>query len=344
MVRRPMLALLTVGLAHASPALAGEEGAPAEPVQHVSLRWDAPPACPDDAQVVGAVVALLGQPLAETREQQLAVSINVQEGAGGFSAKLAFTSPQGTQERFLEHPDCSKLMEGAALLAALAIDPERVQARRAAVEAEAVAPAEKAAALPVEPTPEPATASCPPVPPARVPPPMQPTRRVSLGVSAFVGAAGLPGIRPGLAAELGARFDHFQVRVLARHWASGSSDIQSGPLSVELSLATVGAHGCFVPRRDDWSLLGCLGLTLGDLSGSGQGLNHAHTRHALFGAAEAGLVASYSRVQPAPFAGLSLSWGLVRPAFGASLEGVETETYRPSAFGLLGSVGLSFGL
>jgi hypothetical protein len=332
----------------ATPAFAQEQ-APvptpqAAPGNHISLRWNAPNECPDDAQFVAAIEGLLGQRLSEAREQELAASVNVQASAEGFSAKLEFTTPQGTQERFLDHPECRRLMDAAALLAALAIDPERVRARQGAPDQGA--PPAPASPPPPEtkPAPPPAHEACPPAQPARVLPPVKPVRRVSLGLAAFAGGGILPGVNAGLAPEVGARLDQTRLRLVGRYWLPKSVDIQGGPLSIELSLVTVGLHGCVVPRRNQWSILGCLGFNLGDMSGSGQGVNHAHTRHALFGALEASVLAVYSRVEPAPFAGLGFSWAILRPPFGASLAGIETEAFTPGLPALLAFAGTSYGL
>jgi hypothetical protein len=329
-----------VGLLTATSALAEEGNG------RLSFRWDAPPACPDDAAALAAVVALLGQPLAEAREQDLAISVNVQAASDAFSAKLMFVSPQGPQERALEHPRCDKLMEAAALLAALAIDPERVRARQAAAEAGEAPVVTNPVAPPLAGQPRPAMSppSCPPASPARPAASHPPEWRPSLAMAGFAAAGVLPGLAAGLAVELGARSDRFHAGLTARYWLPGSADIQGGPLSIELSVATLGIQACTGPRRSAWSILACLGVNLGDMSGSGQGLNHAHTRHALFGALEAGVLTAYSRVQPAPFAGLGLSLATFRPRFGASLAGVETETYQPSQVAVLGYLGMSYGL
>lgn len=341
MARWAALTLVIIGVLVATSAHAQESD------KRVSFRWNAPRECPDDAAALAAVVELLGQPLSEAREQELAVSVSVQAAADGFSAHLVFVSPQGTQERGLEHPSCDKLMEAAALLAALAIDPERVRARQAAAEAAKEQPATVAAPvtapLPSAAPPVPVQQACPPSSPPRAAPSPEPAWRHSVGMAGFAGAGVVPGLGGGLATELGIRFHSFHARLSARYWLPTSADIQNGPLSIELSLATLGLHACTGPRGD-WSILGCLGANLGDMSGSGQGLNHAHTRHALFGALEAGVLTAYSRVQPAPFAGLGLSLATFRPRFGASLAGVETETFKPSPVAVVGYLGMSYGL
>ena len=340
MVRGLALTIVMVGLAASSAARA------AEPAKHLSVRWNSPDACPDDAQLIGAVEDFLGQPLSEAREQSLSISVSVQGTEGAFSAKLLFTSPQGNQERFLEHPDCSKLTEAVALLAALAIDPERVRARQAAVE-QGLPPAEKqqAPAPNSDEKPAPATpADCPKVGPAPAPLVSKP-RYITMSVAGFVSVGALPRVGPGLSAELGARFERFRAVLVGRYWAGSSADVSgTAPLSIALSLATAGLRGCGLPVRGEWSVLGCLGADLGSMSGSGQGVDDAHTKHALFGSLEASVFAAYSRIEPAPFAGLGLAWVVARPPFGISRGGVEDEAFRPSRLGFMGYLGLSYGL
>ena len=335
------------GLAIAT-CLASSAARAADAPPRVSLRWNAPDACPDDSQLVHAVEEVLGQPLSTSREQQLSVSINVLGDTGNFSAKLSFKSPQGTQERFLEHPDCGKLVEGVALLAALAIDPERVKARQ--TEADTAA-GEHAA---TEPTP----ASTPPAPPSTPPPPavlaparerptvlLRPAYEATLGVAGFVGLGVLPGATPGVATELGFRFHQFRAALVGRYWLSGSADVTGGAASsIELSLATAGLRGCALPQVGAWSLLACAGADLGDMAGSGQGVNNARTRHDLFAAAEASLSVAYTKSRLAPFAGLGALVGLARPRFGVVKNGAPAETFQPSQFGMLAQVGLSYGL
>jgi hypothetical protein len=315
--------------------------------ERVSLRWNAPDACPDDSELVHAVEEFLGQPLSASREQQLSVSINVLGSASSFSAKLTFTSPQGTQERFLEHAECDKLTQGVALLAALAIDPERVKARQAAGEAANAEP---------EPAPAPAVAEAPPAPTAppapavvcpesvQVPPP-EPTSQGTLGVAVLVGVGTLPGATPGVAAEVGWRLRQFRAALVGRHWSTSSADVAStAPRSIELSLATVGLRGCVLPAVGAWSWLACAGADLGSMAGSGQGVDNARTQRALFSSAEASLAFAYTRADLAPFVGLGASLSLTRPRFGVARNGTPDETFQPSWLSGLAFVGLMYGL
>jgi hypothetical protein len=320
--------------------------------ERVSLRWNAPDACPDDSELVHAVEEFLGQPLSASREQQLSISINVVGALGTFSAKLSFMSPQGTQERFLEHAECHKLTEGVALLAALAIDPERVKARQAASESN-----DTAATKPTEPTPEAAVAearpapSTPPAPrvvcpePEQAPPPPRPTSQGTLSAAGLLGVGTLPGAVPGITAEVGWRLHQFRAALVGRWWSPSSTDVASTtPRSIELSLATVGLRGCVVPAVGVWSWLACAGADFGDMAGSGQGVDDARTQHALFASAEASLALAYTRSPLAPFVGLGASLSLARPRFGVVRNGAPDETFQPSWLGGLAFVGLTYGL
>ena len=124
---------VAIGPLFAALALAtsvhAQAGAP-----RVSLRWNAPDECPDDADVTHAIEGFLGEPLTDAHQQNLSISASVSAEKAGFTAQLRFKGAAGVESRSLEHPECEKLMEAVALLVALAIDPERVKARQATVE------------------------------------------------------------------------------------------------------------------------------------------------------------------------------------------------------------------
>lgn len=333
-------------IAVVAACLATETGRAADALERVSLRWNAPDTCPDDAQLVRAVEGFLGQPLVESREQQLSVSVTVQVGPDGFAAKLSFKSPAGTQERFLEHPECAKLTEGVALLAALAIDPERVKARQASAAATTGEPPPEPAPVSPEPKspPEPPKVPAAPVCPAPVKTPSK-TSQGTLGVAGFLGIGTLPGATPGVATEAGWRVRRFRAALLGRYWLSSSADVTgTTPRRIELSLATVGLRACVLPVVHAWSWLACAGADLGDMAGSGQGVDNARTQHALFGAAEASLSVAYTRYELAPFIGLGASLSLARPRFGVIRNGGSDEAFKPSQLGGLVNLGLVYGL
>jgi hypothetical protein len=336
MVRRLVFAGLFALSAPAHSAKA------AEAAPHVALRYDAPDACPDDAQLVASVEHFLGQPLREAREQELSVNVAIQSGPRGFAAKLSFKSPRGIDERFAEDAACSKLAEAAALLVALAIDPDRVHAQQAAAEAPAP-PAEPKPEAPAAPPPAPPPQSEPcPTPPA---PPAPARRRYGVaGASALVGIGVMPHVAPALGVDFGARVGRAQLELVGSYWLTGTADVAgSNPATIEISLATVGLRGCGVLPVSTWSLLGCAQGQLGDMAGSGQRVDAARTRHALFADVQAQFFAHYTRLEAAPWAGLGLAWQVKRPAFGLAQQSVADAPFRPSAVALLGYVGVALG-
>ena len=320
----------------------------------VSLRWNAPDACPDDSEAVRNVEGFLGQRLSESREQQLGVSVDVQGTAHGFSAKLVFASPRGAEQRNLEHPDCSKLMEAAALLVALAIDPERVQARQDTARAsdDVLARDGKAAPEPATAAPEPPAAPPPaaPLPPAFGPAPLRPkalrsSLRPTMAMSAFAGRGPLPTLAPGFTGELGLRYAWFRATAIGCYWAPANAGIEGLPgSSVRLTLASAGARACGVRRAGAWAVGGCLGADLSQLSGSGEGVDNARTRSEAFASMSLGANLAYVRTALAPLLGVELSRTLSRPRFGVLEGDREHDAFQPAPWGLLASLGLALGL
>jgi hypothetical protein len=169
--------------------------------------------------------------------------------------------------------------------------------------------------------------------------------RGTLSAAVFLGIGTLPGATPGVATEAGWRVRRFRATVLGRYWLSSSADVASrAPRSIELSLVTVGLRACVLPVVGAWSGLACAGADLGDMAGSGQGVDNARTQHALFGAAEASFSLAYTRYELAPFIGLGASLPLARPRFGVVRNGDPDETFQPSLVGGLVNFGLVYGL
>lgn len=333
MVRRlALVGLLTL-------AAPGPNALAADATPHVRLRYSAPDSCPDDAQIVTGVEHFLGQPLREAREQELGINVVIQGDPRGYAAKLSFRSARGVEDRFAEDTDCDKLAEAAALLVALAIDPDRVHAQQAAAVAAPAPP--KAAPVPpapVPPAPAPASAPCP----AAVPPP--PPRHAVAGLAALVGVGVMPHVAPALGVDFGARLRRAQLELVGSYWPASTIDVPgASSAAIDISLATAGLRACGVLPVSAWSLLGCAQGQLGDMSGSGELVDAAHTRHALFADVQALLVANYAATEPAPWVGLALAWQVKRPAFGLSQQRASDAPFRPSAVALLGYVGVSLG-
>jgi hypothetical protein len=318
----------------------------------VELRWNAPRECPDALALVRAVEDFLGQPLAEAGEQQVALDARVQgDATHGYAARLSFVTAQGKTERDLEHQDCQKLTEGVALLAALAIDPERVRARQDAKDAaRPVAPAEpeppKVAEPPAIAAPMPASAvrveQAPSSPPQDR---TQPRREVRPSV-ALLGLAGdglLPEVTPGLGLELGLKLDFLEAAIIARSWASRSTPVPGvARASVEVSLLTAGLRLCVVPSHKPWSLLACARGDLGQMSATGEFVENAQSPSDGFAALGGGLGVAYTAGRFSPRAGGDLMWTASRARFGIRHNGEDLEVFQPRAWHLTGFIGLAY--
>ncbi len=350
-----MKAAAAIGMVLASTASAAAQ----QPAPRPSLSWTAPSECPGHAQLVAAVEGLLGAPLNEARAQALSVSVAVVGGIGGFSAKVRFEGQSGVTERYLEHPDCQKLMEAAALMTALAIDPDRVNDRRQTQE-QAQERADAAAAPFASPARQPASEGPLAITvgtvgpdradrqlsrvPSDVPRPerKQKPLRPAFEVVGFAGGGALPRFGPGLSARIALRRARFELAVVGSYWLPRTDPVLGlEQASLKLSLVTIGVRPCVWPLLGTWSLRACGGVDWGDLAATGKGLNNERTLHSRFSAATAELSVRYGHWRLAPIAGLEGAWALERPPFGVRLNSIETETFRPARFGIRGFLGLS---
>lgn len=90
-----------------------------------AFQWTAPPSCPTGAQVQTAVESHLGVPLAALPAAQWSVTATVTEATDGWSLALTIETQDGRHERPLRDPvDCAAVSDAAALLIALALDPD----------------------------------------------------------------------------------------------------------------------------------------------------------------------------------------------------------------------------
>ncbi|MEM6996719.1 MAG: hypothetical protein AAF721_39815, partial [Myxococcota bacterium] len=103
-------------------ALSGDPEAAESPA--VDLHWEAPAACPDATDARARLDALLDE-AGSGREQAVALTVEVREREGGYTAVLSMTAADGTTAtRSLDGAQCEDLAGAAVLIAALAIDPD----------------------------------------------------------------------------------------------------------------------------------------------------------------------------------------------------------------------------
>lgn len=87
-----------------------------------SVRWEAPPECPDGAAVVAEISRRLGRPLAPAEAQ---VHGRVGREGRGFVLRLELAAGERRESRELRDPSCGALADAAALLVVAAVAPQR---------------------------------------------------------------------------------------------------------------------------------------------------------------------------------------------------------------------------
>jgi hypothetical protein len=318
--------------------------AAADGAARVSLSWSAPSECRDELELTRRIETLVGRSLRDAGEQSLSVAASAQgDSAHGYAAKVTFSSPQGSETRYLEHPRCDHLLQAVALLIALAIDPERVRAaqpQQALGDAAAQSSVHQAqpSAVP-ESTPK---REAPALAPAAQSPSLRGAR---IAVHGLLGAGALPDFGVGLGVTLGYHRRSFRAELAGRYWVPRERIVSSSPsASIELRLTTLGGRGCWLPRLGAWQLAACAGADLGPMSAEGQGLQNPRPRDGLYAAVVGGVGLTHSQWRISPELGLEISGALARPPFGVVENGNGTEKFRPAGWGFSAFAGLAFEL
>jgi hypothetical protein len=268
----------------------------------------------------------------------------------GYAAKVSFTSPEGSDERYLEHPSCAQLVNAVALVVALAIDPERVHARQLR---EPSSPAPQPSVAPSAASAPPRAASVVSVEEAqaRVVPARgqvlrrEPLRGLRAALDGLMGAGPLPSFGEGIQAAVGWERGRFRIEALGRYWLARHAVVAFAPsAALDLRLSTLGTRGCWLPLAGEWRFSGCVGGDVGDLRGEGINVENERTRHARYSDLAAGFAIAYTHYRLAPEAGLDFAWALERPRFGVKQNGRAEEVFRPGAWGFAAFFGFAFEL
>lgn len=262
--------------------------------QDALLRWNAPPSCPSRAEVEAAIAANLGRPIGAADAGALAATATVEPTAEGrWSLRLSL-EPHGAPPalRVAVADDCTLLAETAALMVAVAIDPERAtrhplaSAPRSRLPADVplepdVAPVEPPLAVDngaTAPAPPSAATSRAPSPPRSPNHPTTPTRnsaprrplRAALAAGPVLDVGALPRPAPGLAVRL-ALLTRARIELGVLHLFERPARIDSergGDL--RLTAAQLVACPRLLRRRLELPL--CAGFELGAMRGEGVGL------------------------------------------------------------------------
>lgn len=300
--------MLTLALSLGLRAAAA--GEPSSEPAGLELRWDAPPQCPDRAQLLAAIDATLGEVAAgERRSLRARGRVRVEPGAG-FVVRLELDDGHAST-RELRGTSCEELTDAAALVIAMAIDPRLLETLQGPPEvpepevpgAEPGAPEAPKGPAPSEPGPNgsgergpderepaevaprepsearPADAGAERAPRDPEAPSTRSTERRSpaslhfLGrAQAGVGGGPLPGAAGvlGLAAGLGGR--GWRAELSASYWTPRTRTSAANPdVGVRAQLWTLGVHGCGEPRWRTLSFPLCVGVLAGAVHARGVG-------------------------------------------------------------------------
>lgn len=220
------------------------------------LTFVGPEGCPTRQDLVLEVERILNRPWsALPSDAAIAVQLEARDELFVVTVVLA----EG--ERTLRDRTCRPLMLAAALIIALAIDPEA---------------ALLAASTPVEPPPAPPPITPEPEMPERdlgspydlrVPPVPPPLLGIGVGVALDVGLLPLPSAGPVIEGVL--RIESFDVRIAAMYLAPASG-VRSDGFGAEVSAWLGAVRGCFRPIPDP-RLAICAGAHAGALLGNALG-------------------------------------------------------------------------
>lgn len=326
----------------------------------VALEWSAPSGCPGGADVLARVKALLDTSRAGGGTQA-AVRGVVTLGGGEASVRLetrvsrmsrGAAAPETLSGvRKLAGATCDEVTSAAALVIALAIDPDA---------APKDSPSAAAAERPEATAETPPTAPPPPAPPetaetANAPaPPMRSSaewRRVHPFARADVLAdfGSLPAAALGLRAAGGVVLPRARAEVGVGYFPPtfAPANTTSADSGAEVSLLVGHLRGCYVFLPERLAMEGCLGAEAGAITAEGQGFPSTSTVVSPWLAAEAsaGLGFTLSRnLQLGVSAGALVPFGRSAVRFGSSgSEGARTfkEFHRPSAVGLRLALGIT---
>jgi hypothetical protein len=290
-MHRSRLASVLAALIGVAVAFGTLRGALAQATD-LSFTWKAPPECPDEGYVRGAIDRLLaGGPRTSSRVDARA---EVARSGARWRVTLVTVRDGASGQREVEAGSCRSLADATALIVALTVDPTRVAANRpqpvdassaldAGVAADAEVPSDAAGAPPIEAPvpPPPATTPPPNTPPQAAPrkvgvsrPPSSPSgRRPEIHGALFALLGGdrgtLPSTAYGVALGGALLIGPLRVEVYGSYWppqyAYESRTLEGG----SVRLYAGGVRGGYGLTRERIELMPCVGFEGGALYAEG---------------------------------------------------------------------------
>ncbi|MFO0632686.1 MAG: hypothetical protein U0168_07550 [Nannocystaceae bacterium] len=117
--------LLWAGLAEPAPVQAEPTIERSVPAQSDAppLSWRSPPGCPQRDDLVRAIEALLGAAMAAPADGALAIEGSIEPDGARWRLRLRIVTDSGERTRELPGATCQELLDLAAVLIAVAVDP-----------------------------------------------------------------------------------------------------------------------------------------------------------------------------------------------------------------------------
>lgn len=282
--------------------------------QPLSIAWDAPSACPDDAALQAALHRWLELTPEGLENGAVQATARVTPHEAGWQLDLTLVSPGGRQEETLVTERCETLVEVVALKVALAADPTGLMRGLQ-------------------------RAHTPSLQPARARDAMTLSVRPVFGLSAGI----LPGTANGVAAVGSLEGALWRVELGAQLWFPRSVAYPELPnVGARVGLVAGEARACVLPSLGSLTLPICAGIDLGMMSGTGFGVAQVQTSEQLWAALAFGPALRWQLVGPVSLwlQGEALV-AITRPAF--HMRNLDL-LYRPEPAGAQGWLGIELRL
>jgi hypothetical protein len=236
----------------------------ASSIERLSLVWDAPSECPDQARVIAQLERLVRRDGASG--PRLRASAHVEKlDDGGWTLRLETVSDTTRDERELLGGSCQALVDALAVMLALQLNPSEPTPDAPSREA----PAEKAAPPPASATPGTAVES----EAVRSAAPTTENAHFQLAMAGSLDATALPRIAIGARVELTWNLRRWYVSAGAGLWLSQQQAIAPGHSGhASFGFRTLSLGGCHATWGQPVRLGPCLAAEVGQLSAESSGV------------------------------------------------------------------------